>query len=429
MTTLPIGFICDNSRLDDYINLRQINTYLPVQIVLKNIGDIISQPLFTTINQVEDAVRELNSQGITNFIFNFSSNVIVNWALGKGLKENEGIYCDKIERWANSTFFCQNNSLVYEGNTSNLLLVVSNLYRFTDIESGQDVPDIIEILTKEIYSSVPLPKIIYNILQSGDNASLNVTDKLVECGKLLGFEVINVPVRLVEDPDPLKQAVFAGLYEFIDGSEQILNGWINTLNTTSESTGLYIAVNGNFADAFSNTLLNTNLNLLNVDTGLPVDATLYQILSDTTGNTSIFGGNPEVLPSRNIRNKFLATNYVYFQLTDTSLIQLPPLAVDQYSVTFSTRNIFNPILTKVAGYLPGYDGQTNALVNIEIVEYILAKEQNGLNVFNGAQDNRFRFDLRTQRSRVSALLEYTIIPANTFVLVSKGLRPNKNFEP
>jgi hypothetical protein len=427
--TLPIGFICDNTTLERYIRLRQINTYLPVEIVLFNLGDIISQPLFTTINQVEDAVRELNSKGINNFILNFSSNLIVNWALGIGLNKNEGIYCDKIERWANSTFFCQNNTLAYEGNNSNLLLVVSNLYRFTDVQSGKDNADVIDIFTKEIYVNVPLPKKIYNIIEAGDNASINLSNLLVEAGKTLGFEVVDIPVRLIQDPDPAKQAIFGGLYEFINGSEQILNSWISILNTTTETTGLSVAVNGNFNNAFTNTLLNTNLKLLNVDNGLQVNATLYEALNDTTQPISIYGGNPLVLSSRTIRNKFLASNYSYQPLSDTNVISLTPLQIEQFRTFYNTRNIFNPILTKVAGFLPGDNGLNIPLVNIEIVEYIYSKAQGLINSFNGAQDNRFRFDLRTQRSRISALLAYFIIPANSFESIEKGLRPNKNFEP
>lgn len=430
MSRIPIGIITENQTFDEYLNLRQINSYFPVEIIFENIGDTLEQTLLESVNKIEEAVKRLHMKGVRNFIISQSSILIINWVLGEGIIGNEGIYCDKIERWQDSRFFCTYNSLSYEGNTSNLLLVVNNLYRFADVESGRQDSDIIEIFINELYKNLQLPQRIYNIIQVGDNASESTSKTLSEACKILNINFINIPVRLIQDPDPIKQDIFGGLYEFIDGSESILNLWVRTLNTTDETSALSVAVNGGFIDAFTNTLLNTNLNLLNIETNIPVNATLYQTLNDTVGNTSIYGGDQLFLSSRNLRNRFLTTNYSYREIeTLPPKDKNHPLDIAQYKPTFSTRTVFNPILTKVSGFLPGNDGTLRPLANIEIVEYILSTMAGTFDVFNGVQDNRFRFDLRTHKSRISALIEYFIIPANTFVDESKGLRLNKNFDP
>lgn len=374
----------------------------------------------------------MTSMGINRFIFLMTSTIIVNWSLGIGLLENEGIYCDKIERWSNCKFFCQNNTLFYKENTSNILLIVSNLYRMYDVESGQEIDDFIKIIVNEIYKNIPLPKKIYSIVQVGDNASESLSKKLNNTCKSLGISIVEIPVRVITDPDPIKQEIYGGLFEFIDESSGLLNSWIKDLNTTNETTGISVIVTGSEGDAFTNTMLNTNLNLNNLDSGLPVNATLYQILEDTTLPVSFFGGNPLYLNSRNIRNKFLGTNYIYSELNvsvSAPKPKIPTLPIDQYNTIYSTKTVFNPILTKVNGYLPDSINYNLTLAIIETIEYILAESIGEINAFNGAQDNRFRFDLLTQRSRVSALLEYLYYPANSFDPVSNGLRTNKNSLP
>ena len=126
---LKIGFITIKSNYSSYYNIRQANTYLPVEIVYLSAGDSLELTLNELVNNVENAVLQLNTQGINNIIFGLSSNIIINWALGIGLNNNEGYFCDKIERWENITFFCSDNSLAINGNTNDLLSIVSNFVR------------------------------------------------------------------------------------------------------------------------------------------------------------------------------------------------------------------------------------------------------------------------------------------------------------
>lgn len=433
MKSYKIGFIYTENTKINYEKLRQINTYLPVDLIPKEFGSTLIDELPTLINKLEESVRELYNQGIRKFLLNGSSSIFINWALGKFLQTNENIYCDKIERWVDCQFFIPNNSMSYEGNTLNIFLIVRNLYRFSDITSGQSVEDIILCLNTEIFKDISLPNKIFEIIQVGDNASGNSINNLNEALVALDIVSVKIPVKLVTDPDPIKQEKFGGLFEFINGSEHILNDWISILNTSNETVGLSIAVNGGLTDAFTNTFLNTNLNLLNLDTGLPVNATLYEICQDITNSSSIFGGNPTVLNTRNIRNKLIGTNYTYFYTNNATETNpdVPPLAIAQFNNTFNPLPIFNPILSKVSGELPGKESNEASITSaqIEMLEYILADLNVELDVFNGVSDNRFRFDLTTGRSRISALLAYSYLPANTFNTILSGIRLNKDDSP
>ena len=421
-----IGIIYSKDSKSNYDQLKQITTYLPINLLPEEFGDSITEELPTLINKLESSVSELYNKGVRRFLLGGPSSVFVPWILGKYLTTNENIFCDKKERWVDCKFFFPNNSLAYKGNTLNIFLIARNIYRFIDLTSGGDVPDIIDALKTQVFVDIPLPKVVFEIIQVGDNASENSIKNLDLAFKGLDIVPVKIPVKIISDPDPIKQEKFGGLAVFIDGSEKILNDWIKILNTSNESVGLSIAVNGGLADSFTNTILNTNLDLLNVTTGEPVNATLYQIFEDITKPTSIFGGDPSVLSTRDKRNKNLGTNYTYYKLVSGQ--EIPPLPVDQYNNIYNAIDIFNPILTKVNGNLPG-DTDPVLLANIESIEYILAEYKGELDIFNGAQDNRFRFDLLTQRSRISALVEYSYYPANSFDKISSGLRLNKNLIP
>ena len=421
-----IGFIYSKDSKYCYDQIRQITTYLPIDLLSKEFGDILTEELPTLINKLENSVSELYKKGVRRFLLSGTSNIFVPWVLGKYLTTNENIFCDKKERWVDCKFFFPNNSLEYKGNEFNLFLIARNIYRFSDINSGEDIINIIAALKTEVFVNIPLPKVVFEIIQVEDNAS-EYTDKILNLAfEGLDIVPVKIPVKIISDPDPIKQEKFGGLAVFINGSEKILNDWIKILNTSNESVGLSIAISGDFQDAFTNTILNTNLDLLNVTTGEPVNATLYQIFEDITKPTSIFGGDPSVLSTRNNRNKILTTNYIYIKLVSGQ--EIPPLPVDQYNNIYNAIDIFNPILTKVNGNLPG-DTDPVLLANIESIEYILAEYKGELDIFNGAQDNRFRFDLLTQRSRISALVEYSYYPANSFDKISSGLRLNKNLIP
>lgn len=422
--TLKIGFITIKSNYSSYYNIRQVNTYLPVEIVHISVGDSLELTLNELVNNVENAVLEFNTQGINKIIFGLSSNIIINWALGIGLNNNEGYFCDKVERWASITFFCSDNSLAINGNTNDLLSIVSNLYRFADVLSGARTLDTENIYKTNIFKDISLPEKVFYIYELGDNASEISLQKTINVSKILNFQVVKIPVKISVDPDPIRQAIFGGIAEFIGNSAQLLNDYINILNTTTNTTGIVFAVNGALNDTMTNTILTTRFSLLNLDTGLLVLTTLFEIFTDITLNTSIFGGNPLLLPSRNSRNKFINSNYTYERVISNTdpTFTIPPLPINQYNDIYNPYLIYNPNILKVSGILPNFEyyGVSYAL---ETIEYILAVNSN-ISVFNGVSDNKFRFDLKNNRTRICALLIYYYTLANTFDLSNNGLIEN-----
>ena len=120
-----------------------------------------------------------------------------------------------------------------------------------------------------------------------------------------------------------------------------------------------------------------------------------------------------------------AGNYTYGSVNN---ITIPFLPITQYSGSLFSRNVWNPILDYL-GYLPPFGGIYSPLIFIEIIGYIVAEYNNTLNVFSGLQDNRFRFDTLTQRSRISALLAYTITPPGTFNIVESNIKFNEDDIP
>lgn len=421
---LKIGFITIKSNYSSYYNIRQANTYLPVEIVYLSAGDSLELTLNELVNNVENAVLQLNTQGINNIIFGLSSNIIINWALGIGLNNNEGYFCDKVERWENITFFCSDNSLAINGNTNDLLSIVSNLYRFADVLSGARTADTENIYKTNIFKDISLPEKVFYIYELGDNASEISLQKTIDVSKILNFQVVKIPVKISVDSDPIRQAIFGGIAEFIGNSDQLLNDYINILNTTKNTAGIGFAVNGALNDTMTNTILTTRFSLLNLDTGLPVLTTLFEIFTDITLNTSIFGGNPSLLPSRNSRNKFINSNYTWSRVISNTdpTFTIPPLPINQYSDIYNPYLIYNPNILKVSGILPNleYYGVSYAL---ETIEYILAVNSN-ISVFNGVSDNKFRFDYKNNRTRICALLIYYYNLANTFDLSNNGLIEN-----
>ena len=159
------------------------------------------------------------------------------------------------------------------------------------------------IYKTNIFKDISLPEKVFYIYELGDNASEISLQKTINVSKILNFQVVKIPVKISVDPDPIRQAIFGGIAEFIGNSDQLLNDYINILNTTTNTTGIGFAVNGALNDTMTNTILSTKFSLLNLDTGLPVLTTLFEIFTDITLNTSIFGGNPLLLPSRNSRNR------------------------------------------------------------------------------------------------------------------------------
>lgn len=436
---LNIGFLLpsDQPSYDaNYTNLRQVNSYLPVTLVKSVYGSLTEDDKATLINGIENSVRELYDTGVRHFLLNASSSILVPWILGQLLLTNENIVCDKIERWSDCKFFLINNTMAYEGNTTNIFLVARNVYRFVDITSGGTSADAETCLKTIVFNSSGTynqPTKIFEIVEVSDNASVNSINILNGALNALGIPYVTIPVQFTVDTNPINEAKYGGIYEFVDGSEALLNEYISILNTTEEYVGLSIAVNGGLNDAFTNTFLNTNLNLNNLDTPTAtVNATLFDICQDITNTTtSIFGGNSTYLSSRDNRNRLIGTNYSYnfTSNADLSNPDVPVLPIAQWSNILNATVVFNPILSKVQGALPGRNFSTVTLAQIEIIEWILASLNGTLDVFNGAQDNRFRFDLETQRSRINALLAYYYTPADTFEAVQSDLAFNKDNSP
>jgi hypothetical protein len=399
-----IGYIAVSSYLQGsvvtYNQIRQVNSFLPVEIILEKVDNTSGQTLSDLVNSFETAVKNLHDKNISYIILDSPSSIIVPWCLGKYLKENTDIHCDKVERWEHMKFFCRNNSLGYKGSPNNLLLIVRNLYRFIDLNSGRGIDDITSSLKTNAYSGLKLPSKIFTILETNDNAAMIENDKLKSACKSLGIDTIEIPVTYKYD-----DSLFNGVYEFndIETATKNLNDWIDIINK-GESTGFSVAVNGFQDSAFSNTMISTKLKLNPING--KTNSTLYEALNNTEGTNS----------------RFLSNNYNYGRITDANNNQINfPLKIVQFSTKRGDYAVFNNLLTGMSGILPSeyfdLDPSTNyrpALCTLEIIQYILADVNGTTDVFIGVQDNRFRFDKETGRSRVCALLSSTNLPANSF---------------
>jgi hypothetical protein len=414
-----IGYVATATSLQGsdvtYNKIRQVNNVLPVDIILEKVDNTSGQTITDLVNSFETAVTKLKNNDISYIILDAASSIIVPWCLGKYLKENTDILCDKVERWKHMKFFCLNNSLGYKGSLTNLLLIVRNLYRFVDVNSGASLDDITFSLKTNAYSGLKLPSKIFTVLETNDNAAMIENEQLKSACKSLGIDTVEIPVTYKYD-----DSAFNGIYEFnnIETATRNLNDWIDMINK-GESTGFSAAVNGNLGDAFTNTIINTKLNLSPING--KQNSTLYEALNNTEGTNS----------------RFLGNNYSYNRVDDANNKTLnTPLKIVQYSTSSSWHAVFNNILTRISGILPSEFFDTDpstyyerALCALEIIQYILADVNGTTDVFTGLQDNRFRFDKETGRSRVCALLQSTNTPANTFELSElPKLYLNKPFE-
>lgn len=413
---LKIPFITVTNN-PNYDNIKQITTFYSVELIKIVIGDTQIQTTEQLVNNLENIVRDLrDNQGITKFLLDLSSNIIVSWALGDTLIYNNGYYCDKKERFEDCKFFCSDNSLSYNNSPFELLLIVRNLYRFADVTSGQSTADIVNTYNNILYPN-GIPDIQYVIYQLGDNASESSLTQIQNVGNILNIPTILIPFQVIIDPNPINQQIFGGLCVSINNSFDTLNEYVNDLNNTNKNVLINFIINGFYNNSLTNTILNYPI-LIN---SIHIPTTMFEIFINISN-----------IPTQNARNRFIGSNYNYSQINNIllpiSAQQIPPLPITQYSNNLDTRIIWNPILDRL-GFLPPYGGSGSSIINIEIIAYIFNENNNSLRTFCGIQDNRFRFDQLTQRSRISALLVYYTVLANTFTIVESRLTINEDNVP